>query len=59
MYIEVESIAEALDQSHCTSRPSLEPVSSFVEQNLAQKKERTSHILRLRAVSMGKLPIYG
>jgi hypothetical protein len=32
MYIEVESRAEALDQSHCTSRPVLEPVSSFVDQ---------------------------
>jgi hypothetical protein len=32
MYIEVESRAEALDQSHCTGSPVLKPVSSFVNQ---------------------------
>ena len=32
MYIEVESIAEALDQGYCISGPVLHPVSSFVDQ---------------------------
>ena len=32
MYVEIEFLVEALDQSHCTGRPVLEPVSSFVDQ---------------------------
>lgn len=51
MYIEVESRAEALDQSHCTSRPVLEPVSSFVDQvcrNCAvNDAQRFTHCLRV------------